>query len=255
MNRTMILLSIVWLLAAAAGCQNGELGGPAEVAATRGTVGAVIVRKGPAIDGTLASPLWQKCPALVLGKVMSQELGELKTTARVLFDGTHLYVAWDCTEPDTGSIKAAVKDRDGSVWNDDSVELFITGDPRVGWFHFTINAVGTLLDARTTPGENREDSSWNSSAVASARVEKDKRWTVTLSVPLKELGAYVGEGQTWAMNLNRTRPLGSNQWQESSWSATGRSRYRDSAGWGKIVGVRIPRRADGVTRTAQPPTQ
>ena len=101
--------------------------------------------------------------------------------------------------------------------------------------------------------EGQADLSWNSSATVKVLVEQNRRWTVTMSVPLKELGAYVGENQTWAMNLNRTKPVGPRQWAESSWSAEGRSKYTDPDGWGKIVGVRIVHRADGVTRTDQPP--
>jgi hypothetical protein len=253
MKTAMVAMAAAGLLAA--GCGTGDPAAALEVAATRGTVGAVIVRQGPEIDGTLESPAWRKCPPLVLGNVMSEEVGELRTTGRVLFDDTHLYVAWECAEPDTSILTAEVTDRDGTVWNDDYVDLFVTGDPRVGSYHFLVNSIGTLLDAHTPPGEDREDTSWNSTAVVKTSVEKDKRWIVTLSVPLKEIGAYVGEGQTWPINLNRTRPLGSNQWLESSWSSKGRSRYRDPAGWGRIEDVRIRRRPGGVTRTAEPPKE
>jgi len=248
MKRAMMLLIVAGLLMA--GCHNGAYSGP-ELSATRGVVPAVIVKKGPKIDGTLKSPLWKKCPPLVLGEVMSDQVGELKTTAWVLFDATHLYVAWECLEPDTSSLKADATQRDDDAWNDDSVELFICADPRVGAFHFAINSNGVLQDWKIDEyGEN--DLSWNSSAVVRASVEKNKRWIVTMKVPLRELGAYVGENQTWAMNLNRTKPA-DGSWIESSWSAKGRSDYNDSDGWGKIVGVRIPRRSDGVTRTAKPP--
>lgn len=253
MRRAIMLIAVAGLVAA--GCNHGEGIVPArEIVATRGVLTAVMVKKGPPIDGTLKSPIWQHCPPLVLGEVMSEEIGELKTTARVLFDAKNLYVAWECLEADTGSMKAEAVLRDDDAWNDDSVELFISGDPRVGVFHFAVNSKGVLQDWKVDPyGDN--DLSWDSSAVAKASVEPSKRWIVTLSVPLKELGAYVGENQTWPMNLNRTKPAGEQQWTESSWSSEGRSSYNDSSGWGKIVGVTIRRRADGVTRTAEPPSE
>lgn len=251
MKRMLILLVAAALLAAA-GC-GGE--GPArEIIATRGTLTAVILKKGPPIDGTLKSRLWKKCPQLLLGECQSEEIGELKTTARVLFDATHLYVAWECLEADTGSMKAEAADRDDDAWNDDSVELFITADPRVGSFHFAVNSKAVLQDWKMDP-DGSADLSWDSSAVVNSSVETNKRWIVTMSVPLKEIGAYVGENQTWAMNLNRTKPLGQEQGTESSWSSQGRSRYVVAEGWGKIVGVSIPRRADGVTREAPPAQQ
>jgi hypothetical protein len=253
MKRAIVVAMVAGSLVVAAGCGNGGWAGPQEIVAKRGVVSAVRVAKGPVIDGTLQSKVWQKCPPLELGKCLSSEIGALKTHGRVLFDPTHLYVAFECFEPDTSKLKTAVTQRDGTVWNDDYVDLFVTGDPRTGSYHFLVNPVGTLLDARTGPDDSSEDTSWNSSAVVKTSTEKNKRWIVTLSVPLKELGARVGEDQTWPMNLNRTRPLGSNQFEESSWSPTGGSQYRDPAGWGKIIGVRIVSRPDGVTRTVEPP--
>jgi len=254
MNRAIIVAAAAGLLAAAAGC-NGWVTPAGEITASRGVVTAVRVHRGPTVDGTLKCPIWQKCPPLVLGDVMSDQVGELKSTARVLFDKTHLYVGWECLEPDTSRVKADVAERDANVWNDDYVDLFVTADARVGSYHFLINSLGTLLDAHIPPDGGNEDTAWNSTAVVKASVEKNKRWVVTMKVPLKELGAYIGEGQTWPMNLNRTRPLGSNQFVESSWSSTGRSQYSDPSGWGKIVGVRIVPAAGGVTRTDQPPAE
>jgi len=252
MKRTIILMAVAGLLAT--GCDKGD-GGPArQITATRGVLPAVIVKKGPPIDGTLKSAIWLKCPPLVLGQCQSEEIGELKATARVLFDPTHLYVAWECLQADTAGMKAEATERDDDVWNDDSAEIFISGDPRVGTFHFAVNSRGVLQDWKIDPyGE--QDLTWNSTAVVKSSIETNKGWIVTMSVPLKELGAYVGENQTWPMNLNRTKPLAASGWTESSWSAAGRSKYGDATGWGKITGVRIPRRADGVTRTAEAPKQ
>ena len=96
-----------------AGCANvAPYGSDRQVKATRGTLEAPMVAKGPPLDGTLNSPVWQKCPPLVLGNVSSEEVGELKTLGRVLFTPTHLYVAWECTEPDTSVLKADAASRD-----------------------------------------------------------------------------------------------------------------------------------------------
>ncbi len=249
MRQALILMVVAVLVVA--GCNGGA--GPAEpLTATRGVAPYVKVKTAPPIDGTLNSPIWQSCPPLVLGQCQSQEIGPLKTTARVLFDDRNLYVAWDCAEADTASLKAEAAQRDEDAWNDDSVELFISGDPRQGAFHFAINSKGVLQDWKIDP-DGAADLSWNSTAKFAATVVPNRRWIVTLSVPLKELGAYVGEGQTWPMNLNRTKPAGERVWTESSWSADGRSKYGVAEGWGKIVGVRVPYRLDGVTRKAEPP--
>ena len=135
---------------------------------------------------------------------------------------------------------ADVTDRDGDLWNDDSVELFVNANPEYGSCHYIINSKGVLLDARTPPDAD-EDVAWNSSAVVKTTVDKAKRqWVVTLAVPLKELGVKSGQGQTWPFNLNCSKPQPEGGWIESSWSARGLSRYPDPTGWGKMVNVNIP---------------
>ncbi|KPK81658.1 MAG: hypothetical protein AMJ81_10460 [Phycisphaerae bacterium SM23_33] len=228
--------------------------GQAALKPQRGLMQVVIVEKGPPIDGTLGSPVWAKCPPLPLGECTTDKPGPLKTTARVLFDATRLYVAWQCQQPETDKLTRSVTQRDGDVWKDDCVELFVTGDQRVGYFHFIVNPAGTLFDARTR-GSVRDERSWDSSAKVAAAITPSQGWTVTLSVPLAELGAYVGTGQTWIMNLNRTvpGPTPSSPAAEWSWAIMGSNDYHQVLDYGQIRGVNVPRREDGVTRTASPP--
>jgi len=237
-----------------AACALGSWGGwAAETAAPakRGLMQAAIVQKGPPIDGTLQSPVWQACPPLPLGECTTAKPGPAATTARVLFDATHLYVAFDCAEPDTGRLKQDVTERDGKVWEDDCVEVFVTGDSREGTFHLTVNPRGALADA-VTRGSARDDASWNSAAQVKASIVANERWIVTLAVPLKELGARVGQEQTWVMNLNRTRPArGGSPAAEWSWAVMGSNDYHQVLDYGRIEGVTIPRRDDGVTRQAE----
>ncbi|MFP4055990.1 MAG: GDSL-type esterase/lipase family protein [Candidatus Brocadiia bacterium] len=219
----------------------------------RGTMQATHVEKGPPMAGTLDSPLWKRCPPLPLGQCTSERPGALETTARVLFGPTHLYVAFACAEPDTDGLHQEVSRRDGQVWQDDCVELFVTGDPRQGYFHFCINPRGTLMDARkqeAAPG----DVAWDSSAVVKTAVREGKAWTATLAVPLAELGAFVGEDQTWVMNLNRTRPAhGGIPAAEWSWAIMGSNDYHQVRDYGRVTGVNVPARPDGVTRRDEPP--
>ncbi len=218
----------------------------------RGLARAVLVAKGPPIDGTLRSPLWARCRPLVLGDCTSDRPGPLKTIARVLFSPSHLFVAFECEEPDTANLRAEVTRRDGPVWQDDCVEVFVSGDPRVGFFHFAVNPRATLLDAHRRPGA-REDTTWNSSAAVKTSVEKGKRWVATLAVPLKELGAYLGDNQTWVANFNRTRPArGGRPAAEWSWAVMGSNDFHQSRYYGRLTGVSIRPGPSGVTRRAAP---
>ncbi len=237
MKQVLVLTLAAVAVATAVGCGLG--GQPGKIVVKRQAFTPAVVARGPKIDGTVKSPLWAKCPALTPGDVQSQQVGQLKTTAHVLLDKENLYVAWVCQEKDTDSLVAGVTDRDGNLWNDDSVELFVNANPQYGFCHFIVNSKGVLLDPRTPPDAD-EDVAWNSSAVVKTTIQKGRCWVVTLSVPLKELGVKSGKGQTWAFNLNRSKPQPDGGWVESSWSSKGLSRYPDPTGWGKMVNVNIP---------------
>lgn len=234
MRRATILMTVAACMLA--GCS--QVVQPADVA-KRGELSAVIVSKGPAIDGTLNDATWQACPELVLGECQSDEIGELKTTARVLFDAKNLYVAFVCVEKDTGTLKTSVTGRDANLWGNDHVDVFIRAQGSEENRHFIIACNGDLFDAKGTDRDD-SDTTWDSTARAKVSVNKNTNWIVTMSVPLAELGATSGENQTWLLNLNRTRPLGGDQWVESSWSAKGSSDYHDYEGWGKVTRVNIP---------------
>ena len=220
----------------------------------RGKARAVLVEKGPPIDGRGAGAIWATCPPMPLGACTSPQAGAFETTARVLFDATRLYVAWYCAEPDTDSLAQNTADRDGDVWQDDCVELFVTGDRREGYFHFVVNPRGCVFDARRTAASKAYDKSYNASVEVKASVRKSKGWTVTLAVPLKEIGAFVGADQTWVVNLNRTRPpRGGKGLCEWSWAVMGSNDYHQATDYGQLTGVTVPRRPGGVTRQATPP--
>ena len=221
----------------------------ADAKGARGAMRAMAVDKAPALDGVGRDGVWAKCPPLPLGECTSQKPGPLRTTARVLFDATHVYVSFDCADPDTDSLVRKAAERDGNVWADDSVEVFLSGDVRAGMHQFAVNPAGTLFDAKG------RDAQWNSSAKAAAKVHAGEGWTVTLAIPMADVGGYVGENQTWIMNLNRTKPgpqpnRPAGEW---SWAVMGSNDYHQVMDYGQVTGVSVPRRDDGVTRTATPP--
>ncbi|MFW6164063.1 MAG: hypothetical protein ACODAJ_14950, partial [Planctomycetota bacterium] len=85
MKPLAIVVAVLALVPVAWGAEKAE----------RGRMQAVIVEKGPPVDGTLQSALWEKCPPLPLGQCTSAKPGPLETTARVLFGPARLYVAFE----------------------------------------------------------------------------------------------------------------------------------------------------------------
>lgn len=220
----------------------------ADEAVARGRTAAVLVEKGPALDGTMADPVWSKGALLPMGSCTSDEPVAHKTWARLLFDGTHVYIGVHGDEPDTDGMVMKATARDGDVWQDDSFEFFLRADPEMPYRHFSVNSRGTLADYRDS------DLSWDSTAEARCSVDKGKSWTVTFRVPLKELDAYVGEGQTWTMNLYRSRqPRGGAPLLEYSWAIMSSTKFDSPDEFGLVTGVAVPRREDGVTRVREKP--
>ena len=214
----------------------------------RGEATAVCVEKGPACDGTLNSPLWEKCPPWPLGACTSADPQKYKTWAKVLIDATHVHVGVYCEEPDTAGLVAQASNRDDPVWSDDSVEVFLRPDPQQAYCQFAINSRGTLYDAR------EKQAGWNSSAKAAATVEQGKSWTATLSVPMSELGAYVGDDQLWTLNIHRSRKArGGRPGLQYSWSIMSDVDYHAASEFGLLSGVNVPQRAGGVTRIRSTP--
>jgi len=212
----------------------------------RGEAAAVVVEKGPAIDGTMSDPLWAKCPPWPMGACTSDDPQKYKTRTKVLFGPTHVYLGVRCEEPDTKSLDAGVAQRDGPVWNDDSVEVFLRPDPGEPVCQFVVNPRGALYDARD------KEPSWNTSAEVKASVQEGKSWTVTLAIPLKELPTFVGEDQAWTMNVYRTRPeRGGDKTLMYAWSIMSQPDYHATAEFGVVTGIDVPKRADGVTRVRE----
>jgi hypothetical protein len=138
--------------------------------------------------------------------------------------------------------------RDDPVWNDDSVEVFLRADPAESYCQFIANPRGTLYDAR-----NRE-AGWNSSAQVKASIQAGASWTVTLEIPMRELGAYAGDDQVWRANINRTRPERTGDpLLQYSWSVMTSPDYHAAGEFGIVTGVEVPERADGVSRVRATP--
>ena len=266
-RRFWFCAALAVLVAAGCGTPAEQVAGPATATAAqalaaqqataaakpaRGEAKAVMVDKGPAVDGTLNSPLWQKATVLELRHATSDKPAGLATTARMLFDPTDLYLAVECADPDTDAIKKAVTQRDGPVYTDDSIEFFVSGDPRDAYYQFCINAAGTVMDGKFKAGQH-VNKSWNCNVEVKTSIEKNKRWIVTARFPLKELSAYVGTDQMWVVNVNRnTKPRGGKRLAALSWSLMEKTDWHAVNDYGSIDGVNVPKRPDGVTRTVAP---
>ena len=219
------------------------------LAQQRGRTRAVMVPQGPKVDATLADPLWSKAAALSLHAAPGRE-GKLATTVRLLFGPTDLFVAVRCEEPDREP-QAAARRRDGEVWSDDCVELYVLPHPKVGYKQIAVNPIGTVFDQSFAPGK-AADRAWNADVKVAVSSEPGKVWAVALSVPYKDLGAYVGEDQTWRLNVTRVRKgRGGAPQQEYTWAVLPSAEFHRPDAFGIVEGIDLAPRDGGLTRRAE----
>ncbi len=203
--RALIRVAVVLLVLAAA-----TVPAPAEPGMLATAYRAV---SPPVIDGKLDDPCWQS--AQVLGPFLlntgARPAAE-QTTARVAWDDTALYLAFECLEPNPSKILAAGAEPDAMLWRDDAIEVFL--DPsgaRTGYYQVIANTKGAIYD------EKDGNTSWSSGATVRAAVGSD-RWTLEMRVPFAPMGASPRSGDRWTANFCRDHqhePL-----EFSSWSCT-----------------------------------
>ena len=180
-----------------------------------------LVSAAPTVDGTMDAA-YAKCKP---GTFKFLAGGDTKPTAATtvwaVSTKTDLYVFFKCESPDMDSLLKDVREHDGSVWNDDSVEIFIDPtDKREidGYSHIAANAIGTTAESRGAAGA--EDYSWDPKVKVKNVIGK-KDWTVEIAIPFADLVKDTAKiNKIWAANFNRMAFLIDGN-EDTAWSPTG----------------------------------
>ncbi|MBI3922704.1 MAG: DUF4091 domain-containing protein [Armatimonadetes bacterium] len=180
------------------------------------------------VDGKLDEASWKKATRLA-GFVNPTGQGKPTQQTQVLLlrDGKTVFFGFRCLEDRMAKLKDLTADRDGGVWNDDCIEIFLdTNRSRAVYFHFIVNARGTQYDALT------EDRLWNGKWSA-ATAREANAWTCEVALPVSEVGVpAVTDGDSWFVNFCREeKPRG----ELSCWSATGSSSFGAPGSFGRLI--------------------
>jgi hypothetical protein len=167
---------------------------------------AVLARSVPTIDGNVVADEWSDAPVLsgfIQYEPRHGETSDVRTEALVMYDRTHLYVAfrsWD-EDPATGQLSQ----RDADLFSDDSVILLLdTSHDRQSAYYFMTNGLGTQSDGRVADDGRQVDSSWDAPWRAAAK-RTEWGWTAEISIPLASLKYRAGDNRTWGLNVGRVR--------------------------------------------------
>ncbi|MBO4344768.1 MAG: tyrosine-protein phosphatase [Victivallales bacterium] len=132
------------------------------------------------IDGKLDEAAWQKVPVLRLSNRNGQPRPDgAKLQLAVNSARDTLYIA---AQIKASTITTQNNTRDGSVWEDDCIEMFLSSVGHQTYYQLVVNAANAFYDCRTRDGK------WNISKFASATSRTPDGWIVEAELPLKQFG-------------------------------------------------------------------
>jgi len=116
------------------------------------------------------------------------------------YDDENLY--FGIISPAQDKMLANIQDRDGCVWLDDSVEIFLAPAGIQDRYHFIFNSIGTFYD-EISPGRKE---AYNSKLQIANKIGGGL-WTLEVKMPFKFLGGKApSAGDTWKFNICRSYP-------------------------------------------------
>jgi len=148
------------------------------------------------VDGRLSEKVWQEAARFEGFIAMDgKSPATHPTDVRVFQDGTTLWFAFHCRQPNPPIVNHTGRDQE--VWMDDSVEIFLdvnaTGKR---YLHFLVNTAGVVRD------ENGQDPAWNGEWVAAA-VPTPDGWSAEVGIPFATIGLDEPGAMPLGLNLCR----------------------------------------------------
>jgi hypothetical protein len=199
----------------------------------------------PTVDGELSDGEWDQASQTAEFLDWRGEPGLTQRTRCFVAHGADaLYVAFECSDSDLGNVVRNVTERDGGVWSDDCVEVFLdpTGS-RESFWHFTVTAGGAMADELN--GSLDGDRYWTA-----AVSEKPGAWCAEICIPFSsvDISAASPAAELWAANFCREYQGRSGIGQElSCWSPTMGS-FHNMDRFGTLTGIQV----DAATYTCNP---
>lgn len=162
----------------------------------------------PKVDGLLDDAIWQESAPLrgFFAADTATQLDPNLTAAWMTYDDQNIYVAFRNDEPYMNQLREKVTQRDGAVWSDDCIEIFIL-PPDAHGIHLAVNSTNTQADwgmIRDAAGDVQEKQEWNGTW-QSAVAKSEKQWTVEVAIPLATLNSQTEPGTNWKIDLCRER--------------------------------------------------
>ncbi|MBT4819175.1 MAG: hypothetical protein HN742_07585 [Lentisphaerae bacterium] len=201
---------------------DGELGVPL----TPAVVTIPKLKRPPEIDGTVGETEWQSAAA-VTGLVNVQTMMAMseQTVFFLGYDAQRLYIGIQAFRRNAQLIDSACHVRDGAVYLDDAIEIYLRPGGQGPHYQFIGNSFGTIYDGFN--GKNEWNGNWEFKTHHS-----DRFWSGEIAIEWAELRQDApADGDTWTVNFCRELPKMS---EIASWALIHRS-YGQPDRFGKAV--------------------
>ena len=140
------------------------------------------------MDGKLGDPFWDRIEPLGAFTVWGEQRRVSDDTqVKITFDDKWLYFGVECVNLESGFDLNTVQTRDGAVYSDDSVEIFISSDAaRHNYCHFMLNCDNIKAEQKAVGSGSA--SQRERVGIRSAVIGEDERgWTAEIAIPLELL--------------------------------------------------------------------
>lgn len=136
----------------------------------------------PVMDGVVKRDEWQSLTTFKGGFILgSEQPCSNPMKVGMGYYNNMLYIAVENSFAAGKALTAKVENRDGPVFSDDCVEVFICGSDPGQYCHWIINSNGVVFD------EKNRKVAWNSEARTAAR-QSNGTWTAEFLIPVQDAG-------------------------------------------------------------------
>ncbi len=157
------------------------------------------------VDGRLDDAAWSQ--AVQMGDFVSTsgKKAPVQSKVMVAYDKQCLYLAFVGDEPNTARLKITATERDGNVFQDDSIEVYIDPANQKGR-----EFIGLFLNAGNVQYDrNRSQAgAWNGKWDSAVSINDGESWVVELAIPWQTLGVTPEMGHKFGLMIARSHHAG-----------------------------------------------